>query len=232
MAVRPIFIPNLTGRALVATRMIEFTWFAGMSVKQKQRSIAALHDAAAKSGLDHVLEISTKSTNEDGAALSAFNLGFKSQKNARQFTVESVFQGSKIFENGGPFIDIYQASSRDAKRDDRLRNSGQLIGFSFFRERWPLEPKTAFYDWVYLNTLEKNPELSAILANYQAFTDIEFNPERSINCQAYSAALHCSLKKRDLLEDALSSKENFLTIVQRASLPTQKQPVKQGALSI
>lgn len=232
MAVRPIFIPNLTGRALVATRMIEFTWFAGMSVKQKQRSIEALHQSAAKLGLDDVLEISTKSASPDGVALSAFNLSFKSQKNARAFTVESVFQGSKIFECGGPFIDIYQASSRDAKRDERLRSSGPLIGFSFFRERWPLEPKTAFYDWVYLNTLKKNPGLSSILSNYQAFTDIEFNPERSINCQAYSAALYCSLQKRELLEAALSSKERFLAILQEASSTSQQQKAKQGALNI
>jgi hypothetical protein len=232
MAVRPIFIPNFSGRALVVTRMVEFTWFPGMSVKQKQRSIEALHQAAVNVGLDNLLEISTKSTNEYGVALSAFNLGFKSQKNARQFTVESVFQGSKIFECGGPFIDIYQASPREAKRDERLRNSGSLIGFSFFRERWPLEPKTAFYDWIYLNTLKKNPDLSSILPNYHAFTDIEFNPERSINCQAYSAALYCSLRKRDLLEQALSSKESFLTILREGSSTSRRQHSMQSALNI
>ena len=228
MAVRPIFVPNSSGRALVTTRMVEFTWFAGMSIKQKQRSIEALHRAAARLGLHRILEISTKSTDEEGVALSAFNLGFVSQKNERAFTVESVFQGSKVFEHGGPYTDLYQAPSREAKRDERLSTSGRLIGFSFFRETWCLEPKTAFYDWVYLKTLEKNPDLAGTLTNFQAFSDIEFNPERSINCQAYSAALHCSLKERGLLEDALSSRESFLSIValaesrRRVASPTQQ----------
>lgn len=229
MAVRPLFVPNTTGRALVVTRMIDFKWFPGMSVKQKQRSIEDLHKAASRLGLERVLEISTKSTNRDGVALSAFNLGFKSQKNARQFTVESVFQGSKVFERGGPYVDIYQASSRDAKKDDRLIHSGRLIGFSFFREQWPLEPKTAFYDWVYLNTLQKNPRLAAILTTFQAFTDIEFNPERSINCQAYSAALYCSLKQRGVLDNALSSRDRFLDIVGGLGERPREQ---QGALNV
>ena len=213
MAHRPVFIPNLKGRALVATRMVEFRWFAGMSVKQKQRSVASLHEAATRLGLDRLLEISTKSEDEKGVALSAFNLGFESQKNGRRFTVESVFQGSKVFEEGGPYIDLYKAHPKEAKRDDRLTSSGRLIGFCFFREPWPLEPKTAFYDWVYINTLQKNPELADALLSYQAFTDIEFNPERSINCQAYSAALYCSLVKRSLLDDAVSSQQNFIDIV-------------------
>lgn len=213
MAIRPIFLPNTSGRALVTAKKVEFTWFAGMSLKQKQKSIEALHQAAARLGIDRVLEISTKSTEQDGIALSAFNLGFTSQKNARQFTVESVFQGSKVFEHGGPYIDLYQTPSRDAKRDERLTTSGRLTRFNFFREDWPLEPLTAFYDWVYLNTLIKNPQLAATLTKFSAFSDIEFNPERSINCQAYSAALYCSLKERHLLEEALSSKERFLAIL-------------------
>lgn len=216
MAHRPVFIPNLKGRALVVTRMVEFRWFAGMSMQQKQRSVASLHEAASKLGLDHLLEISTKSENERGVALSAFNLGFDSQKNGRRFTVESVFQGSKVFAEGGPYIDLYKAHPKEAKRDERLTSSGRLTGFCFFREPWPLEPKTAFYDWVYINTLQKNPDLAEALLSYRAFTDIEFNPERSVNCQAYSAALYCSLTKRSLLNDAVSSREKFIDII-RAS---------------
>ena len=32
---------------------------------------------------------------------------------------------------------------------------------------------------------------------YEAFTDIEFNPKKSFNCQAYSVALYKSLLKRN-----------------------------------
>jgi hypothetical protein len=55
--------------------------------------------------------------------------------------------------------------------------------------------------------------LAEHLLGFSAFTDIEFNPDRLINCQAYSAALHTSLHKRGLLDEAASSKEAFLRIV-------------------
>ncbi|WP_425604621.1 DarT1-associated NADAR antitoxin family protein [Stenotrophomonas sepilia] len=49
---------------------------------------------------------------------------------------------------------------------------------------------------------------------YQAFTDIAFNPEKSVNCQAYSAALYASLRGRGLLTvDVLKDKFAFLSIV-------------------
>ena len=48
---------------------------------------------------------------------------------------------------------------------------------------------------------------------YDAFTDIEFNPKKSINCQAQAAAVYVSLEKQGLLLEALKSKEAFLNIV-------------------
>jgi hypothetical protein len=48
---------------------------------------------------------------------------------------------------------------------------------------------------------------------YDAFTDIEFNPERSINCQAYSLALYKALQERNILSEALASKQAFLDVV-------------------
>ena len=33
------------------------------------------------------------------------------------------------------------------------------------------------------------------------FTDIEFNPEKSLNCQAYSAALYSSMVKNKILDN-------------------------------
>ena len=48
---------------------------------------------------------------------------------------------------------------------------------------------------------------------YDAFTDIEFNPNRSINCQAEAAAIYVSLQQQGLLGEALQSKERFLEVV-------------------
>lgn len=100
----------------------------------------------------------------------------------------------------------------DAKRDERLRSSGSLTKFSFFGTDWALEPKTAFYDWLYINALLKNPDLVGRVTDRDAFSDIEFNPERSINCQARSVALFCALFHNNKLDFALESRANFLSL--------------------
>ncbi len=51
------------------------------------------------------------------------------------------------------------------------------------------------------------------MLGYDAFTDIEFNPQKSINCQAEAAAVYVSLRKQGLLEEALKNKDSFKEIV-------------------
>lgn len=214
MAERPLFQPVAHGSLMVRTVMVGFQWFPGMAVSQKQKSIASLHEAAAKKGLcDRPLEVSSKSPISTGVALSAFNLGSVLRRSHKPYTVETVFQASKVFENGGPYRDLLHGTSREAKKDPRIQESGRLLRFDYFGTSWELEPKTAFYDWLYINTLAKNPNLMDEASHYDAFTDIEFNPDRSINCQAYSLALFRALQERGLLSDALASKEAFLDVV-------------------
>lgn len=210
MATRPIFLVTDTG-TFVKEVGIEFKWFPGLSVAQKQRSIESLHSAAEKL-LNNIkiLEISSKSKSDIGVNLSAFNLSFQTLKYNKCYSVETAFQSSKVFELGGPYYDLLDKTSREAKKDPRLRNSGRLVCFKFFGIEWPLEPKTIFYDWLYINALNKNPELASQLLLYDAFTDIEFNPSKSLNCQARSAAIYVSLYKRGLLENALISKDEFI----------------------
>ncbi|MDA8031450.1 MAG: hypothetical protein MPJ22_08990 [Pirellulales bacterium] len=216
MANRPLYIPATTDNALVHTLPVEFVWSPGMSLAQKQKSIAALHTAAIDADLcKSPLEISSKSPVKLGVSLSAFNLTATTKKQ-RTFTVESAFQSSKVFENGGPYTELLYGASIEAKRDPRIRNSGNLTGFVFFRESWSLEPKTAFYDWLYINALHANQRAVKALAEYDAFTDIEFNPKKSINCQAYSVALYRSLQMRGLIQEAMSNKKAYLEIVSRA----------------
>jgi hypothetical protein len=210
MAKRPIFAPLYDGPIYIFEEYVDFTWHAGLSLKQKQKSVDELHhEASIKYGLHRPLEISSKSDNPIGVALSSFNLRFTTIKNNLGLTVEAAFQGSKVFENGGPYRDIFFLSPREAKRDDRLKNSGSLISFSFFGGNWPLLPRTAFYDWLYINALMKNDNLYEEITTYGYFTDIEFNPERSVNCQARSAALYLSLRHRGLLDSHLSDPALF-----------------------
>ena len=104
---------------------------------------------------------------------------------------------------------ILNVSSREAKKDERLKNSGNLLKFQFKGTEWALEPMTAFYDWLYINALNQNSAFHEQLMNYDAFTDIEFNHNKSINCQAYSVAMFVALAKRDLLNQ-IREPEQFL----------------------
>lgn len=224
MANRPVFIPRPSGDALVDTKFIEFQWIAGLAKSQKAKRIEALHASARQElGVGKVLEVSTKSPLPLGVCLSAFNLMIETVRLRKRFSVESAYQSSKMFDSGGPFIDLLEADSRTAKADPRLKQCGNLIGFRFFGVEWGIEPITAFYDWLYMSALHKRAELAEALADYSAFTDIEFNPMRSVNCQAYSVALFCSLRSRRLLDEALSSKTKFLEIVYRRELNNSRQ---------
>lgn len=212
MARRPIFIPLFEGSTLVNELHVAFQWFPGMSLKQKQRSVEALHLMACQlTGISHPLEISSKSPVDLGVRLSSFNLNFSTRR-GRILSVETAFQGSKVFAKAGPFRDLFWMTPKDAKRDARLKESGPLTGFSFFGGDWPLRPRTAFYDWLYINALRKNADIAREVLKYDAFTDIEFNPDKSVNCQARSVALYCSLVKRGSLDSALQSPEHFREI--------------------
>lgn len=224
MAQRPVFIPAYSGPVLVKTVMIEFQWHAGLAASQKRRSIASLHEAAMRElDLRRVLEISSKSSEEIGVLLSAFNLPIHVGPDLRETPLECAFQSSKVFTEGGPYEDILRMEARDAKRDLRLKSSGNLVGFRFEGENWSLDPQTAFYDWIYIRALHNQPDLAKQLEAFDAFTDIEFNPAKSINCQAYSAAMYLSLSKRGHTNQALSSRAGFLEILRDYSTNNARQ---------
>tara|TARA_Y100001934_G_scaffold217225_1_gene257886 strand:- start:502 stop:1185 length:684 start_codon:yes stop_codon:yes gene_type:complete len=219
MANRPIYLPLTSGKSLVRELSMEFKWHAGLSVSQKQKSIRSLHDAvAAKINSTEILEISSKSENEIGRLLSAFTLKYTLPSGVL-CTVECAFQGSKVFRSGGPYTDIYGLNSRAAKKDERLGNSGSLIAFDLESERWPLEPKTCFYDWLYITALHQNIRLREEVLRYGAFSDIEFNPKKSINCQAQSAARYVALWQRGQIERVLSDKDFFLSTYSKSATP-------------
>jgi len=212
MAKRPIFIPKSSGNLMVVAMPIEFTWHPGMSKSQKQKSIRSLHEAAKKTrGVENILEISSKSEIELGVSLSAFNLLLKTP-NSTKASIEVLFQGSKVFSRGGPYTDIYRKTSREAKKDERLKESGHLLAFQYRGFEWPLNPQTVFYDWLYLSALQENIDLASELLKYDGFSDIEFNPNKSINCQAAAAALYKALVEKELLKLAMSSPKEFIKI--------------------
>lgn len=212
MATRPVFIPVFEGNSLIKKDNIDFQYHNGFAVVQKQKSIAALHEAIhEKYGFKKILEVSSKSQDQLGVDLSAFNLMMFDKKANKKFSVECAFQSSKVFEYGGPFIDLLDRTSREAKKDQRLKESGELLKFVFYGREWDLLPRTAFYDWLYINALNASPQYHEELSQYEAFTDIEFNPEKSINCQANAIAMFVSIKQKGLL-DQVKNQDIFLKL--------------------
>jgi hypothetical protein len=230
MARRPIFIPYSEGARLVREVDVEFKWNPGFAPVQKKKNIVALHESAKIQGFEHLLEVSTKSEIKLGTRLSAFNMPVELD-DGTSIALECAFQGSKVFEKGGPYRDIYRKSSREAKKDERIRESGKIIGFNFEGFEFPNEPKTAFYDWLYSRALAPHREYLESLCEYDGFTDIEFNPNKSINCQARSCALFVSLVRKGLLDHAIKLPNNFIeTVASDSFAQPYSDDVRQGKL--
>lgn len=216
MAKRICFISRPSEYPIYKEVTVEFTYFSGFAVSQKQKSIRSLHENISRMDQSlQVLEVSTKSTEAIGVALSAFNLKFYDKNTDKEYPLENIFQSSKVFERGGPYRDLLHVHPKDAKRDERLKSSGDLIHFDYNGTIWEREPKTMFYDWIYMSSLYRNESLSKKILEYNAFTDIEFNQEKSINCQARSAAIFVSLIKMGNLEKVLSNKEELIKVYSR-----------------
>jgi hypothetical protein len=239
MAERPVFVPARDHNKLVEEFFFPLRWNSGFALVQKEKNIKALRESAKAAGLSPLLEISTKSDNKRGRHLSAFHMSVPTKGHGR-IKLELAFQGSKVFERGGPFTDLYLVDEKEigkAKRDPRLKESGNLIGFEFEGIQFPLEPKTVFYDWLYISFLNDYRDWAPKLYEYAGFTDVEFNPQRSINCQARSAALFVSLMRQDLLDEATESPQSFIQMLSRFDyhphLRTEQQerPPLFGAIS-
>jgi len=223
MAKRPIFIPELEEKNnYVKTFLIDFDWVKGMAFSQRQKCVDSLHKAAKNNhGFNNLLEISSKSRIKLGVQLSAFNLMIVTPKKNTTFSVECAYQSGKVFENGGPFLEILKLSSKEAKKFFKQKqNLGNITAFQSNNFIWPIYPTTMFYDWIYINALSRQQTLTEEVIKYNAFSDIEFNPLKSKNCQAYAVALYLSLLKRNLLKKALSSPNEFIKLINNSVINT------------
>lgn len=211
MANRPVFSASSKAHH-VDVFPVEFVWNKGLAPSQKQKNIVAIHEGFKRRFPERkVLEISSKSLTPLGVKLSAFNLKKYVSSIGKYVPVECIYQGSKVFAAGGPYTDLYLGTSRAAKGDSRLKSSGALRSFSFEGRNYPFHPITAFYDWLYINALIENDELASETLEYDSFTDIEFSPEKSKNCQARAAALFVALHRKGLLE-CVKDFEQFVKI--------------------
>ena len=187
---------------------VDYKVYSGFSLSQKQKTIRSYQGAYYQLYPGRkLLEVSSASEEELGRKLSAFNLLKYVPSLDRKIPLECIFQGGKVYESGGPYTDMYEMAPGEAKKDPRKDSSGRLKSFEFEGKRYPLEPKTLFYDGLYFLALKENPELAEQLLDYDGFTDVFFNPERAFNCQAISCARYVSLIKAGKLEEYLSDFE-------------------------
>ena len=224
MAIRPVFIPDFSGSPYFKSVNIEFQWFSGFSRTQSMKTIDSLHEAAERQGIFPVLEISSKSASALGVSLSAFELSLTTSERGAM-NVECAYQGSKVFEDGGPYHDLYAVSSREAKKDARLRNSGEVVAFDFLGQSFQIKPRTAFYNWLYITALSQmDPPVVQELKQFEGFSDIAFNPKRSINCQARAVAVFVALNQS--IPDAMPALANWNSYMEILTGAKKLSPVE------
>jgi hypothetical protein len=190
----------------------EIKWVSGLSLSQKQKNIEIFHRAISERfsvELDRILEVSTKSKTEIGRLLSSFNLKFK--MNDSEYAFESVYQSSKVFQDG--LFDTHQynewlaLNGYDAKkRSQKIKLP--LAEFRFNQRSFSLEPKTLFFDWLYIGCIEQY-NLGFLLKQYNYFTDIEFNPVKMVSTQANALCKYKWLVDHNLVEEYLQDPIKF-----------------------
>lgn len=223
MAKRPYFMISNNPNEFYKEFTCEFEFYTGFALSQKQKSVKSLHEQILKKYPERkILEVSRRSENPLGIALSAFNLKFLNIDN-KEYPVECVFQSSKVFANGQQYKDLLYKTAKDAKTDERLKTSGPLVKFSLNNFDWELEPKTYFYDYIYISALVRNKNICDQLLQFDTFTDIEFNPQKSFNCQARSVAIAVTLIKSNLIDKYLSDKKLFKKIYKSHFQPEQQK---------
>jgi len=214
MAHRPLFIP-FDHTPYVQSLNIEFQWHAGLSRAQRKRSITSMHNAIQKANWPgEILEISTASEQEFGQQLSAMNLMVTLEQNGETVTqsVESIYQSAKVFGQIGPHPEWLGLTGKQCKKAVQKvsKEHGLVTSFEWNGRTWPTSNIEGFYSWVYIQGLLQLDNGLERLNEYSGFTDIYFNPRKTINCQARTAAQAVQLYKLNLIDDVIQTPDSFL----------------------
>ena len=167
------------------------TWFTPL---ERPPFVAEHRDAAGPPPGLRVLEISSRSNEPFGRALSAMRLRAAGEDGDRAPVVETVYQAAKCYGDGGP-DDRPAANGFDAKRRDReRRKEGALRGFQHDGTHWPAASGSAFYDRLWIQAAVA-AGAARELARYDAYTDQFHRPGISVACQARAAAMLVGLDR-------------------------------------
>lgn len=190
MAVRPIFISTGDISKPFISQDINFKWISGMSYSQKCKRRDSLAIEISKLyDIKRWLEISTKSDKEIGVKLSALNLILNTSTGSN--SVENIYQSSKVFEDG------------------------KITSFKYNDCVFENDPTGMFYDYIYMYAFLQNSNLIKDFIQYDIFSDIEFNPKKSLNTQARACAIFktlCDNQSLDIIKDQNEFKRYYKSI--------------------
>lgn len=216
------------------------------NVSALHEAIKRMHGAGTR-----VLEVSTRSLEPLGKSLSAHNLmlsegvlrgvtvenAFQCSKVYRRMSGEEVYGPYPEYMNNRSKLIKRQIRERLALAMDSTVDTGDkalvdyisgrfsLKAFQVGDKTYSLEPKIAFYALLYCTALhallKQSPHLWEELCGYDYFTDIAFNPEKSLNCQAAMVCFYITLRRRfgEDVEVLLRDEAAFWEQVKKAKDP-------------
>lgn len=194
----------------IIEKQYTFNFYGGFALSQKQKTIDAFHEELKNDGLKNILEVSRKSKNQLGNALSAFNLMLNIKGITR--SIESVYQSSKVFNNNIQFKEVLDYEPLMAKRfikENVEKNNLILTSFNCFGIEFPLYPITIFYDYIYVLALSQHNDIASNVIKNDCFTDIEFNHKKQHASQARSCAIFKYLYDNKLVSISLDNFNEF-----------------------
>ena len=182
-----------------------FDYFGGFAISQKRKNISSFHNVINQDGIDNILEVSRRNENELGVRLSAFNLIITLDN--IQYPVECLYQSSKVFGNiryeECKNMKPYEAKKFIKEKVDKDKLA--LSHFDFNNKIFPLDPKSLFYDYLYIYALNQNQDLAIKILDFDCYTDIEFNHCKQFASQARSCALYKYLYNNKLIDSFLNN---------------------------
>ena len=222
MAIRKVYL-SLPEYPYVKEIPVTFPWANG----SKQQNIQAVQDAFHDVYPDiPALEVSLASAQPEGVEAAAMKLPFRLASADRQLPVGIVYEASRVFENGGPYPDLLEASPQKVRKDARLQQSGRCIAYGLEGAEYPAEPNPyAFFNWLYGCALQQVPERAGEILKYRAFTDLELgSTQKDRNSPARAAAVYAGLAAAGQL-DCLASYDAFAARTCTAPLPAQEPEI-------
>ncbi len=130
--------------------------------------------------------------------------------------LESVYQSSKIFQYSGQHEVLMDLDPFAAKKEVRKLGQGPIVGFRFLGRTFPTEPVNAFYDWLYIRAIVPHEKWIRENLHFAAYSDIEFTPNKSVNCQGRAVAEFHALSMRGEASKCVHDFDKFRQLLQYA----------------